>query len=43
MVTVIHDWAEKNEIQILNVVGPRESKVPGIYDIAKNVLSKVIE
>ena len=43
MVTMIKDWIEKNEIQILNVAGPRESKAPGIYRTAKDVLSKVIE
>ena len=43
MVTTIQDWIEKNNIRILNVAGPRESKSPGIHKAAKDVLSKLIE
>lgn len=27
-------WIEENNIQVLNVAGPRESKCPGLYQIA---------
>lgn len=43
MATTIHDWIEKNNIRILNVAGPRESKVPGIHKMAKNVLAELIK
>lgn len=28
---MVREWGEKNKIEILNVAGPRESKVPGIH------------
>jgi hypothetical protein len=31
---MVREWGEKNKIEILNVAGPRESKVPGIHDRA---------
>ncbi len=39
---MIREWGEKNEIEILNVAGPRESRVPGIYDQAVDFLKKVL-
>lgn len=30
----IREWIEANQIQTLNVAGPRESKCPGIYSMA---------
>ena len=30
--SVLNDWIGKNEIQTLNIAGPRESGEPGIYD-----------
>ena len=35
---IAREWGEKNNIKILNVAGPRESKVPGIHDKAVNFL-----
>ncbi len=35
---IVHDWIFKNHINILNIAGPRESKLPGIYKIAKKFL-----
>ncbi|MFH1548783.1 MAG: putative molybdenum carrier protein [Candidatus Omnitrophota bacterium] len=32
------NWIEKNNIKILNMAGPRESKLQGIYKIAKKFL-----
>jgi len=31
---MVREWGEKNKIKTLNVAGPRESKVPGIYNQA---------
>lgn len=39
---IIQDWVEKNHISILNVAGPRESKVPGIYSMTRMVVEKVL-
>ncbi len=39
---MVRDWGEKNMIKTLNVAGPRESKVPGIHDMAVNFLKKVL-
>ena len=30
----VKEWIEANHIRVLNVAGPRESEVPGIYDRA---------
>ncbi len=30
-VTLVREWLNHNKIQILNIAGPRESEVPGIY------------
>lgn len=30
-VALVREWLRQNEIQVLNVAGPRESEVPGIY------------
>jgi hypothetical protein len=38
----VREWGEKNQIEILNVAGPRESKVPGIYDRTVDFLKKVL-
>ena len=35
---IFHEWLIKNEIRVLNIAGPRESKQPGIYIQAKGVL-----
>lgn len=39
--TVI-DWLDENQIQVLNIAGPRKSKIPGIYEKAKTFLMKVL-
>lgn len=35
-------WLKKENIQRLNIAGPRESKSPGIYDCAAKILSKLL-
>jgi len=37
-VDALRAWIENNEIQILNVAGPRASKDPDIYNVTVNVL-----
>jgi predicted Rossmann fold nucleotide-binding protein DprA/Smf involved in DNA uptake len=34
----VSQWINENQIEILNIAGPRESKVPGIYEKAKELL-----
>ncbi len=34
-------WFQLNQIKILNVAGPREGKIPGIYDHAVNFLRRL--
>jgi adenine/guanine phosphoribosyltransferase-like PRPP-binding protein len=41
VVAAIERWLEKTKPAILNVAGPRESKVPGIYQKAYAVLQAV--
>jgi hypothetical protein len=36
------DWIIKNNIHKLNVAGPRESQVPGIYDLTSLILSNIL-
>jgi|MudIll2142460700_1097286.scaffolds.fasta_scaffold155278_2 predicted Rossmann-fold nucleotide-binding protein len=36
------DWAKKRKIRILNVAGPKESKIPGIYKMAKDFLMEIL-
>jgi len=35
---VVRGWIMANDIKVLNVAGPRESKSPGIYKLAKKFL-----
>jgi len=35
------DWAKENQIDILNIAGPRESKKPNIYNLTKDFLHQV--
>jgi len=37
------DWIENNQIQTLNVAGPREGEAPGIHDRAALFLRDVLE
>ena len=39
---IVKEWGEKNKIEILNVAGPRESRVPGIHNQAVDFLMKVL-
>lgn len=36
------EWGKANNIQVLNVAGPRESKIPGIHDRTVDFLKKVL-
>ena len=36
------DWVNLLKIGVLNVAGPRESKIPGIYEMAKKLLMQII-
>ncbi len=40
--SVVRDWGKMLKISILNVAGPRESKIPGIYGKAKNLLRSIL-
>ena len=42
MVRMIQNWLRENNIQVLNVAGPRESKVPGIYGTARGFIEEVV-
>ena len=37
------EWIEENDIKVLNVAGPRESKAPGIYRIAREFLEEMLK
>ncbi len=39
----IHSWLQFYHIRILNIAGPRESNIPGIYTDAKQLLSLLLE
>jgi hypothetical protein len=39
---IIQDWIRQNQIQVLNVAGPRESQAPGIYAQACTLLRRVL-
>jgi hypothetical protein len=36
-------WLLLNEIETLNVAGPRESKVPGVHDLAVEFLKELLK
>lgn len=38
----IHDWLDKHDVKRLNVAGPRESKRPGIYQLACDYLMQIL-
>ncbi|MCB4757487.1 MAG: putative molybdenum carrier protein [Elusimicrobia bacterium] len=40
---IFKDWIKKNNIQVLNIAGPRESKQPGIYNLATTVLDNLFK
>ena len=35
-------WLNENQIVLLNLAGPRESKIPGIYEQTKEFLLRVL-
>ena len=39
---IVKKWLEFNQVGVLNVAGPRESKIPGIYDKAGDFLRKIL-
>jgi hypothetical protein len=39
----VADWIIGNQISILNIAGPRESECPGIYDVARTLIAKMIK
>ena len=41
-VHVVQEWGGRNNIEILNVAGPRESEAPGIYDQAARFLKDLL-
>lgn len=38
----VSSWIKENNIQILNIAGPRESKYPGIYNKALTELTRIL-
>ena len=40
---MIAEWLDGNEIENLNVAGPRASKDPGIHDFVLDILERVWE
>jgi len=40
--SVVRDWANMLKIGFQNVAGPRETKIPGIYGKAKNLLKSIL-
>jgi len=41
-VQIISKWMMDKRIEVLNVVGPRESRCPGIYNNAKVIMEKLV-
>ena len=41
--SLIYSWIRKNNIEVLNIAGPRESSSPGIYKLSLNFLEKVLK
>jgi len=39
---MVPEWAKAHQIRVLNVAGPRESKIPGIHERAKNLLKSIL-
>lgn len=42
MIQRVEEWLELHQIEILNVAGPRESKIPGIYEISRKFLLEIL-
>ena len=41
LLMVIAGWVDENDIEVLNVAGPRASKDPGIHDFVMGLLERV--
>jgi len=41
-ISMIQEWAANRKIRVVNIAGPRESKVPGIYEKAKSFLDAAL-
>lgn len=41
-VQIIAGWVNENDVEILNVAGPRASKDPGIHDFVMGILEAVL-
>jgi predicted Rossmann-fold nucleotide-binding protein len=39
---IFSGWVRQNGIKVLNIAGPRESKSPGIYKLARRFLEEVL-
>lgn len=39
-VTTLAEWLEQNNVRVLNVAGPRESKTPGVHQMASRFLDE---
>ena len=42
-VEAFHEWVKREKIETLNVAGPRESNMPGIYVVTAFFLHKVLQ
>jgi len=42
-VTTFREWVEKEKVESLNVAGPRESTLSGIYTLASALLRKILQ
>jgi hypothetical protein len=38
----VQEWIRRHQISVLNVAGPRESKIPGIYEKAYKLLESIL-
>ena len=41
-IMIIRKWLKENNIESLNITGPRESRCQGIYEQTKAIISKII-
>lgn len=42
-INAIKEWLQKNNFETINIAGPRESEVPGIYRRVYNILKAVFD
>lgn len=40
--STVRAWLVNDAIRVLNIAGPRESEAPGIYDLVKNFLNRLL-